>query len=151
MEFLLEIKFEQQENPVVVHFVTCFNAQNEEVAKSFYEEFLAGLERKNVILFMSNYRRIDHDAILYNRSHDYVKFMHERANAKVDIDVFFLENPNQSKSVAENQVEKFFAGEYSIAHLVKKFHVPVKATDKTTREPIMKEFFYCPIEHIRSL
>jgi hypothetical protein len=151
MEFILEAKFEQNELPVIVHFVSSFTAPDDNVAKTFYYEFLEGLRRKKVILFMSNYHRIDHDPELYNRSHDYINFMYGHATTKVDIDVFYIENPDQAKSVAENQVHNFFSGKDSVAHLGKRVRIPVKVTDKETREPIKDEFFYFSFEHIRPL
>ena len=71
---------------------------------------LAGLQRKNVgLLNYCCYRIGDTQEHLEN-DRDYINFQRTLANATMEISMYVLENLDQTQTLAENLVEKFFNG-----------------------------------------
>lgn len=148
MEFLIDLRFEDKEYRAIVHFVATFLAKDEDEARLFVDELIAGFKRRGVVIFPSTYKRIDNDLELRERSYEYHQFCLSRATAHIEIEQFYLENPDQNKSLWDNLLEKFFAGENSTASIGRKHNIPVRVMDKETRNPILDEFYYFTVEHL---
>ncbi|WP_338376464.1 hypothetical protein [uncultured Flavobacterium sp.] len=148
MEFLLELRFEDIGYNAIIHFMTSFTANDENEAKHFYTELISAFNRRGVVLFPSTYIRIDNNPELRERTYEYHQFYLSRATAKIQIEQFHLENPDQDKSLWDNLVEKFFAGENSTANIGRQYNIPVRVVDKHTRNPIGGEFYYFSVEQL---
>jgi hypothetical protein len=148
MEFLIEIRFEDSGYNAMIHFLSTFTAKDSSEAKHFYDELIASFLRKGVIIFQSSYIRIDNNPELRERSYEYHKFYLDNATASIDIEQFFVSSPNQSKSLWDNLVEKFFEGNDSTAKIGTRYNIPVKVRDIKTRNPISGEFYYFSAEHL---
>lgn len=148
MEYLIDLKFEDRMYNAIVHFVATFTVKNEYLAESFIKELDAGFKRKGVVLFPSTYYRIDNDQTLKERSYAYYQFCKNKATAFVDIEQFFLENPDQGKSLVENLTDRLFLGENSTALIGEKCKIPVRVYNKNTYNPIDAELYYFSIEHL---
>lgn len=148
MDYLIDLRFEDNGYNAIIHFVTTFNVANEADAQTFYNELLSSFRRRNVLLLNSNCYRIDDNPILRERSYEYSNFCRSRATASIQIDQFFLNDPDQTKSLTENLIEKFFNGENSTAIIGRKHNIPVRVFEKDNRNPISGEFYYFSIEHL---
>ena len=148
MEFLIDLRFEDKGYNAIIHFFATFTAKNETEAAHFYQELIAAFLRRDVIIFPSTYVRIDNDPRLRERTYEYHQFHLSRATAKVKIEQFLMEDPDQNKSLWDNLTEKFFSGENSTAKIGNKYNIPVRVYDKQTRNPISEEFYYFSIEHL---
>lgn len=148
MEYLIDLKFEDNGYNATIHFVATFLVKDENEAKLFYNELIAGFKRRGVVIFYSHCYRIDNNLHLKERSYEYYKFCQKRATDSIQIEQFYVENPDQDKSLYENLLKKFFAGENSTANIGKKHNIPVRVIDKETRNPIEGEFYYFTIEHL---
>ena len=148
MEFLIDLKFEDSGFNAVIHFVATFIAKDENDAKLFIDELIAGFKRKDVIIYPSTYYRIDDDQQLKERSYEYYQFCISRATSAIEIEQFILDSPDQNKSLVENLTEKLFNGENSTAKIGSEYKIPVRVYDKKTRNPISGEFYYLTIQHL---
>lgn len=148
MEFFLELRFEDAGYNAIVHFATTFIAEDKVEAELFFNELLAAFARKSVRLFSSSYTRIDNDPEHKERMLEYHNFYLSRASAKIQVEQFIVDSPNQDKSLWDNMVEKYFSGENSTANIGKKYNIPVNVYDKSTRRPITEEFYYFSVEHL---
>jgi hypothetical protein len=148
MEYLIDLRFEDKSYNALVHFVATFKVKNVNEASDFVNELLSGFNRRNVIVFSSNYHQIDNDPILRQRSYEYSQFCQKQATASIQIEQFILEDPDQTKSLADNLIEKLFNGEKSTAKIGAEYNIPVRVLDKKTRNPISGEFYYFTIEHL---
>ena len=148
MEYLFDLRFEDPAYNAVIHFATTLVVRDETEANLFFNELIAGFRRKGIMLFTYSFYRIDHDDFTRQRTYEYLTFCRSIATAQVQVEQFVLENPDQTKSLADNMIDKFFKGENSTANIGKKLNVPVKVFDKQTKNPIANEFFYFSIEHL---
>lgn len=148
MEFLLDIRFEDKGYQAMVHFVATFSAKDNSEAQIFYHELIESFNRRKVVLFSSTYYRIDHDPELRDRTYEYVEFQRNRSTASIQIEQFYLENPDQTKSLIENLVENLFEGGDGTASIGRKYNIPVRVLDSKTRNPITSDFFYFTTEHL---
>ena len=148
MDYLIDLRFEDQGYNAIIHFVTTLTTKNEEDARTFFDELLSGINRRNVFLLYHSFFRIDNDPILRERSYEYFNFCISRATASIQIDQFILEDPDQSKSLTENMINKFFSGENSTATFGKKYNIPVRVLEKGNRNPISGDFYYFAIEQL---
>src|SRR5689334_14704178 len=115
MEFLIDLKFEDQGYNAIVHFVSTFVASNNNEADEFFTELISAFKRRGVIIITSSCYPIDMDKIQRERAYEYYDFCQRRATAAVRIEQFVLDKPDQNKSLIENLTDKFFKGEYSTA------------------------------------
>ncbi len=148
MEFLLELRFEDNGYNAMIHFMTTFTANDENEANHFYTELISAFKRRGVLLFPSTYIRIDNDPELRARTYEYHQFYLSIATAQIQVEQFHLENPDQDKTLWDNLVEKFFAGENSTANIGRQYNIPVRVVDKQTRNPIGGEFYYFSVEQL---
>jgi len=148
MEYLIDLRFEDKDYNAIIHFVATFVTKDENEAKLFIDELVAGFKRRGVVIYPSTYYRIDNDQQLKERSYEYYQFCKTRATASIEVEQFILENPDQNKSLAENLTEKLFNGEKSTANIGNEYKIPVRVYDKQTRNPITGEFYYFTIEHL---
>ena len=148
MEYLIDLRFEDKGYSAIVHFVATFTAKDDNEAKLFIDELIAGFKRRSVVIFPSSYYRIDNDPELRERSYEYYQFCKSRATATIEVEQFILDSPDQNKSLVENLTERLFAGENSTAKIGNEYKVPVRVYDKQTRNPITGEFYYFTIEHL---
>lgn len=148
MEYLIDLKFEDTGYNAIIHLVATFIANDENAAQLFINELIAGFKRKNVIIYPSTYYRIDNDLQLKERSYEYYQFCKSRATSSIEIEQFILEAPDQNKSLVENLTDKVFNGEKSTAKIGKEYNIPVRVSNKETRNPISGEFYYFTIEHL---
>ena len=148
MEFLIDLRFEDKGYNAIIHFVTTFTAKDEIEAQYFYDELISAFKRRNVTLFPSTYVRLDNDPEFRERTYEYHQFYLSRATANIQVEQFHLEKPDQEKSLWDNLVEKFFAGENSTANIGRKYNTPVRVVDRQTRNPITGEFYYFSVEHL---
>jgi hypothetical protein len=148
MEYLIDLKFEDPHYNALVHFVATFTVKNANEARAFIDELIAGFKRKNVEVYPSRYYRIDNDLALRKRSYEYYNFFRSISTASVEIEQFFIEEPNQTKSLIENLTEKFFGGEDSIANIGEKYNLPVRVLDKESKNPLYGDIYYFSVEHL---
>ncbi len=148
MEYSIELRFEDKNYNAVIHFFSTFTANDDNEAELFCTEIKAGLLRQGVQVFQLTNLRIGDNPILKERMYEYHNFFLTRATASIKIDQFYVENPDQKKSLYENLTEKLFSGEDSTANIGRKFDIPVRVLDKDTRNPIAGEFYYFFIEHL---
>ncbi|SIR48260.1 MULTISPECIES: hypothetical protein [unclassified Chryseobacterium] len=148
MEYYIELKIEDNNYSAIIHFATTFHVNSKSEAAHFYAELLSAFRRRNVMIFSSSYIRLDNDPILKERMFEYHNFYLGRATAYIEIDQYYVENPDQNKSLYENLVEKVFAGENSTAEIGKKFKIPVRVADKKTRTPITNDLYYFNVQHL---
>lgn len=148
MEFFLDLRFEDSGYNASVHLATTIVVEDEVEAKLFSSELVAAFERKSVSLIYQSCRRIDNNAEDKERAYEYHNNYLARATAKIEVEQFIIENPNQNKSLIDNMVEKIFTGENSTAVFRKKYNVPVNVRDKKTGEAITDEFYYFSVEHL---
>ena len=148
MTYLLDLRWVDNGYDAFVHLVSPITANSTEDANSFYQELLAGLQRKNVNLLIRSFYRIDDTAEHMQNGRDYINFQRNIATATMQIEPYVLENPDQTQSLAENLVEKFFNGENSTAKIGLRHNIPVRVLDRQTRNPINNEMFYFSIEHL---
>lgn len=148
MEFLLEVRFEDKGYNASVHFVTTFTANDEEEAKLFLQELRAGLQRRDLKIYSVNYSRIDDNPGLRISLLRYYEFHKAISTATIQIEQFKLENPDQTKNLSENLIEKLFNGENSTALIGKKYNLPIRVVDKETKSPLRGEIYYLNIEHL---
>ncbi|MFY0602707.1 MAG: hypothetical protein JXQ93_02075 [Flavobacteriaceae bacterium] len=148
MEYLIDLRFDDKSYRAIIHFVATFIVQNEKDAIEFKDELLAGFKRRGIIILNINCYRIDNNQILRNRAYEYCQFSKEQATASIEVEQFILSNPDQTKSLSNNLIEKFYNGENSTANIGKKYNIPVRVLDKETRNPISDELYYFTIEHL---
>lgn len=148
MEYLIDLNFEDKHYDALVHFVATFNVDDEQEAKIFIEELSSAFERRNVKIKLLRYYRIDNDATLLKRSREYYEFSKSISTASIQIEQFFLENPDQTKTLVENMMEKFFSGNDSTATIGAKYNLPVRVLDKETRNALTSDIYYFTIEHL---
>lgn len=150
MEFLLDIRFEDNNYNAVIHLVTTLTANSEQEAKIFIDELLEGFKRRNILVLHGTYRRIDNNQELKERQYEYFEFCKSRATATIDIEQFVFENPDQTKTLVDNLTERLLNGENSTAQIGNKYKIPIRVTDKESRNPINGEFYFMNIEHLVS-
>jgi len=148
MIYLLDLRWVDNFYDAFVHLVTPVLVNDTQEANLFYNELIAGLKRKNVGLLNCCYYRIDDTDEHMQNGLDYINFQRQLATATMRIEPYVLEKPDQTKSLAENLIERFFVGENSTAKIAKKYEIPVRALDRETRNPVSKEMFYFSIEHL---
>jgi hypothetical protein len=148
MEYILEIRFDDNNYNAIIHFVTTFTAKSDQEAKLLVDELVDGFNRRKVMVLSGTYTRIDNNPELRERQYEFYNFYISRATATIQIEQFVLENPDQTKSLVENLTNRFFNGENSTALIGKKYNIPVRVMDKKTRNPITADIFYCNIEHL---
>lgn len=148
MEYLFDLKFEDPGYNAIVHLVYTLNVSNDNEARIFYKELISSFKRENVNLFLSNFYRIDIDQETKDSIYQYLDLCFKRATASIKIKQYILKDPDQSKSLADNLIQKLLAGEDSTARYGNQYNIPVRVTDKKTREPISGEFYYFNIEHL---
>lgn len=148
MEYSIEIKFEDANYNAVIHFLTTFIANDDNDAELFCNEIENGLKRQGVVIFYLTYHRIGDNPELKERIYEYHNFFLARATASIEIEQFFIEDPDQKKSLYQNLVDKLFNGEVSTANIGRKYNIPVRVQDKNTRNPIAGDFYYFSIEHL---
>jgi hypothetical protein len=148
MEYLLDIRFEDPHYNANVTLIATFAAKDEEDAKLFFNEFVYAFERNNAKFFYTNHYRIDQDELSFEKGYEAYKFHLSKATQLIKVEQFFVENPNQSKSLIYNLMEKYFKNEDSMAKVGRELTLPVEVTDKTTGQRIRDEIFYYSIEHL---
>ena len=148
MEFIIDVRFEDNNYNAVIHLVTTLTANSKAEAKLFVDELMEGFRRQNIIVLNGNYKRIDHDPELMERQYEYYQFCKLRATATIEIEQFIFENPDQTKSLVDNLTNRIVNGENSTAQIGNKYKIPIRVTDKETRNPIDGEFYFMNIEHL---
>jgi len=148
MEYLLDVKFEDNNYNAVIHLVTTLKAKSDEEARIFVDELVEGFKRRKITVLNGSYTRIDHDPEYRKSQYEYYNFCLKRATASVKIEQFIFENPDQTKSLVDNLTERLLNGENSTAKIGKEYNIPVRITEKETRNQIEREFFFQNIEHL---
>lgn len=150
MEYLIDLKFEDKNYDALVHFVATFVVNTVQEAKNFVKEFSSSFERRDIKINILRYYRIDNDEELLKRSREYHNFQSSISTATIQIEQFFIENPDQTKSLIENMIEKFFSGEDSTALIGQKYNIPIRVLDKESRNPLSNDIYYFAVEHLIS-
>lgn len=148
MEYLIDLKFEDKNYDALVHFVATFVVNEYKEAKIFVDEMSAAFERKNIKINILRYYRIDNDAELLQRSREYHNFQNSISTASIQIEQFYIETPDQTKTLIENMMEKFFSGRDSTALIGKKYNIPVRVLDKESRNSLTNDIYYFSVEHL---
>jgi hypothetical protein len=148
MEYILDIKFEDNNYNAIIHFVTTLTTGSEPEAKLFIDELIAGFKRRKITVLHGTYNRIDNDNLLKERQYEYYNFCLKRATANIQIEQFVFENPDQNKTLIDNLTERLLNGKDSTAKIGSKYNIPVRVTEKETRNPIEAEIFFCNIEQL---
>jgi hypothetical protein len=145
------MKFEDISYNAIVHVTIIITVRSEIDAESIKDQLLAAFKRKEVIIINMSFYRIFEDTEWRESIIRYHEFSLKMATAKIEIDRFYLDNPNQSKSLCENLIEKLFQGEKATAFIGHKFNIPVRVIDKVTKNIILDEFYYFSIEQLISI
>ncbi|MFI1770259.1 hypothetical protein [Thalassobellus citreus] len=148
MEFILDVRFEDNNYNAIIHLVTTLTANSEQEAQLFINELTESFKRKDILVLNGTFNRIDNNPIFRERQYEYYQFCKSKATATIGIEQFFLENPDQTKSLVENLTEKLLKGENSTAKIGNEYKIPVRVIDKETRNPINGEFYFMNIEHL---
>lgn len=148
MEYLLDVRFEDNNYNAVIHLVTTLTAKSNAEAQIFIDEIVQGFRRKNITIQNGSYTRIDHDPELRERQFEYYQFCKSRATASVQIEQFVFENPDQTKTLVDNLTDRLLKGENSTAQIGNRYNIPVRVTESETRNPIEGEFFFLNIEQL---
>jgi hypothetical protein len=148
MKFYLDLRFTYISYDASVHFASTFTASTEANAKQFFNELISALERKKVDILHSDYFRIDDNSMLESRTLENHAFYLRRSTAKIEIDHYYIENPDQSMSVTENLLQKFYSDKKPVAQLKRKHNLPVIVKNKETRDDIRNDFYYFNLEHL---
>jgi len=148
MEYIIEIKFEDKGYNALIHFVSTFVANSEKEARLLVDELVEGFKRNETFVLSGQYIRIDNNEKQRERQLEYFEFCKARATASIEIEQFLLNKPDQTKTLIDNLTEQFFKGENATAKIGNKYKIPVRVTDKKTRNPISGEFFYYSVEHL---
>lgn len=147
-EYFFEIRFKDAGYRAIVHFAATFTCHNQTEAQSFYEQLIAGFERRGIVITMKNCFRIDNDPILKQNYYQFHQVYLNSAKAHIQIEQFLLTNPDQDKSLIDNMTDKFFNGEDSTAYVGRRYNIPAKVLDEETRNPITDELYYFSVEHL---
>ena len=151
MEYFLDMKFEDISYNAIVHVTIIIPVMNENDAKLFKEQILAAFKRKEVIILNLSFYRILEQTEWRESIIRYHEFSLRMASAKIEIDKFYLDNPDQSKTLCENLIEKLFQGEKATAIIGQKYNIPVRVIDKVTKNIISDELYYFSIEQLISI
>lgn len=148
MEFYLDIRFEDPHYQANVTLITTFVTKDEEEAKLFFEEFVSAFQRRKAKFMYANYFRIDQDEISLEKGYEAYKFHLSKSTQSIKVEQFFVESPDQSKSLISNLMDKYFKNEDSTAKIGREFNLPADVRDKTTGQKVRDEIFYYSIEHL---
>lgn len=147
MIFLLDIHFEDSNFDVLVHLVTTLDVSTAEEADLFKNELVAALIRNKVDITFCTCIQIDNNRELYETQMlGYAKAL-ERATTTILIEQFLLKEPDQSKTLGQNILNKIFDGEDSVASIGRRYNIPVRVKEKTTGNSF-KEVYYFGLEHL---
>jgi hypothetical protein len=106
MKFVIDLRFKDKGQNAKVHFLSFFTAKNMEEAQKMYDELIAGFDRRNVEYDYNFSRRIDNDPEMSEKYKGEYEHYLSYTNAHITIEQFQLPNPNQTKTLYENLVEK---------------------------------------------
>lgn len=148
MEYLIDLKFEDKNYDALVHFVATFVVIEPQEAKIFVDELYAAFERKNIKINIVRYYRIDNNPELFQRSKDYHNFQNSISTATIQIEQFHIDNPDQTKTLIENMMEKYFSGKDSTTLIGEKYNIPVRVLDKESRNSLTNDIYYFSVEHL---
>ncbi|MCY1662758.1 hypothetical protein [Chryseobacterium sp. SL1] len=148
MEFYLDLRFIDTNYDASVHFATIYTASTEASAKQFFSELLAALERRKVNIIAKYNDRIDNNPELRKRSLENHNFYLTKSSAHIKIDHYYIEDPDQSMSITENLLQKFYSDKEPVAELARRVNVPVIVKDRQTRDDIRNDFYYFTLEHL---
>jgi len=148
MVFFLEMRFEDNGYRAIVHFATTLITNSDGEAKIFLEELEASMQRAGLRITSISCNRIDNNPVLRENYWNYYQFYIKRATAKIDIDQYVLQSPDQAKTLSENVMDKFLNGENSTAYIGNRYSIPVRVMDKVSREPIAGDIYYLNLQHL---
>ena len=148
MVYFIEIRFEDPGYNAIVHFLSTYAVNDDREAAKLCSELLAAIRRQGGIFISSTSYRIDHDPQLVARTHQYSIFFQTIATASIEISQFRFESPDQTQSLIDNLMNKFYNGESSIAEVGRKYNIPARVKDKTSKNPIGGELYYFHLEHL---
>ncbi|WP_312391120.1 hypothetical protein [Chryseobacterium sp.] len=148
MEYYLEVRFLDRNYDASIHFATTFTASTEANAQQFFNELISALKRRKVDILNSKYFRIDNDPILKGRTLENHNFYLSRSTASIEIDQYYIEDPDQNMSVTENLLQKFYAGKEPVAEIAKRVNIPVIGKDRQTNDHIRNDIYYFNLEHL---
>lgn len=148
MKFYLDVRFIDISFDASVHFATTFTSKTEANADQFFNELILALDRRNVDILHSEYFRIDDNPMLERRTLENHSFYLGKSTAKIEIDHYYIENPNQNMSVTENLLQKFYSNKKPVAELARRHKMPVIVKNRQTRDNIRNDFYYFSLEHL---
>jgi hypothetical protein len=105
------------------------------------------MNRRQIQIYSVDYSRIDNNSELRLsklRYHEYCKTI---ATATINIEQFKLENPDQTKTLSENLIEKVLNGENSTAQIGRTYNLPIRVLDKKGKS-IRGDIYYLNLEHL---
>lgn len=148
MEYLIEIKYVDVNYNANIHFLTTFNAVDENDALLFYNETISAFSRNKVKIQYANYERIDNDpekkAQFLLRHNQFL----QKVNDHVEIEQFFIKDPDQNMSLWENLLKQYKDGDKNAnAYEGRKHQIPVNVIDRATFKPTY-DVYYFSVQHL---
>lgn len=147
MRYNIDTKFDDKSLIMRIHFSIIVNVVDEEEAEVFHSEILAALQRVNAIIKYSTLHPIDNDLETGINILEQHKIYLKNASHFIEIKPYYLENPNQEKSMSENMTEKHSAGDSSFVSEGYAYSYPVRVVYRDKQEPFDDQYFLS-IEHL---
>jgi hypothetical protein len=146
MLFFLEIRFEDNRFSAIVHLATNLTVTNQNDANHLVEELMESMRRRKLNIISISCPRIDNNPQLSENLLRYYEFYKTRATATVELDQYVMDNPDQTKDLVENILEKILSGENSTAQVGHRYRIPVRVMDKKTKNSIEGDIYYLNLE-----
>ncbi len=149
MEYSINARFENKGLGIKIHFLTMINVTDEIEADLFHDELLSGFRRMKWEEFHTSLLRIDNNETIRNQKYEELNQIETKSDTTLRIEQYLLENPDQTKSLAENLVKKLKEeGEASSKAFWRNFNIPIEIRDSSSGRKITGEFYYLKIEHL---
>ncbi|WP_187477731.1 hypothetical protein [Amniculibacterium sp. G2-70] len=147
MRYNIDTKFDDKSLISRTHFSIIVNVVDEEEAEVFHSEILAALQRVNAIIKYSTLHPIDNDLETGINILEQHKIYLKNATHFVEIKPYYLENPDQDKSMSENLAERHSERKGSLVSEGYAYSYPVRVVYKDTQEPFDDQYFLS-LEHL---
>ncbi|MBI3237671.1 MAG: hypothetical protein HYZ43_02315 [Flavobacteriia bacterium] len=149
MEYSIEARFLNKQLEISIYFLTIINAVDTDEAHLFQDELLAGFHRmKWEETFVAPIKELYNEQLRISK---YVEMDQLALDSDeiLEVDQFFFSDPDQSKSVMENYIQKVKKqGKNNVKYSSQHYKIPIRVEDLNTGRRITGEFSYLRIEHL---
>ncbi|TSJ44980.1 hypothetical protein [Fluviicola chungangensis] len=150
MEYSIDARFVNNQLGIRIHFLTTINASDYDEALLFQEELLAGFHRmKWEDSFVAQIENLDNNEQLRNLKYEEMDQLALDSDNTLIVEQFFLDDPDQSKSVIENYIQNVQKeGKHDMKYSSRKYEIPIRVKDLNTGKRITGEFSCLRIEQL---